>query len=133
VSDLVRQVALDWPELQVAIDGDARVLADERALTAVIRNILQNAVVHGAAGTVSVKLERPPSGRVQIAFTDDGRGAPLGAIRELAALSARPATYRGSGVGLLISNRLIQRMHGTLQVRAGARGLGVLLQLPGAD
>ena len=133
IRELVNRIAIDWPELRVSIDGDGRVLADERALTIVVRNVFQNAVVHGNAGSVSVAVVRPPAGRVQTTFADDGRGAPLHVIRQLSALSARPSSYGGSGVGMLISRRLVERMRGELQVRAAARGLAVVVVLPAGD
>jgi signal transduction histidine kinase len=133
VAALVRRAAIDWPEMTIEVAGDARVLADERALSAVVRNVLQNAVVHGGSRRVVVAVQRPPVGRVEVTFTDDGRGVPIGGIRQLASVTARPAAYRGSGVGLLISTRLVARMRGTLDVRAAARGVAVVVRLPAAD
>jgi signal transduction histidine kinase len=70
--EVVENTALDWPELQVKVEGDARVLGDDRALRAVFRNVLQNAVVHGAAASVSVRVDRRPDGRVEATCVDDG-------------------------------------------------------------
>ena len=44
----IESVSVDWPELAVTIHGDARALVDSRALESVVRNLLQNAVTHGA-------------------------------------------------------------------------------------
>jgi signal transduction histidine kinase len=132
VTDLVRSVAGDWPELVIDLDGDARVIADERALAGVMRNLLQNAVVHGDARTVAVRVARE-SGRVRTTVADDGRGAEASVFAALPGPASRPAAYRGSGVGLLISSRLIARMHGQMRVGPTAgRGFVVTIDLPEA-
>ena len=133
LADLVHRAAADWAELRVQVSGDARVLADDRALAVVVRNLLQNAVVHGGADTMTVRIERA-AGRVQARFTDNGRGAPPDVIRGLPGPAARPALYRGSGMGLAISSRLLQRMRGSLRLEPAApRGLSIILGLPDAS
>ena len=133
MADLVRRVAVDWPELEVQVAGDARVRADERALVAVLRNVLQNAVVHGGARSVSVQIERSAAGQVTTTLADDGRGAPPDVIRSLGRPLARAAAFHGSGVGLLISQHLLGRMRGAARFGAAARrGLTVTIDLPEA-
>jgi signal transduction histidine kinase len=133
MADLVRRVTVDWPELEVRVAGDARVRADERALIAVLRNVLQNAVVHGGARSVSVQIERAASGQVTTTFADDGRGAPADVIRSLGRPLARAAAFHGSGVGLLISQHLLGRMRGAARFGPAARrGLTVTIDLPEA-
>jgi len=130
--DLVQRVAVDWPELSVHLTGEGRVLGDERALAVVVRNLLQNAVIHGGARSVAVRIE-PAAGRVQTTFADDGRGAPPDVIRALPGPAARPVLYRGSGMGLAISSQLLRRMRGSLRLEpADARGLAVTVLLPDA-
>ena len=70
--DLLRD---DWPELRIEMSGDDRVRADRRAFESVLRNLLQNALVHGRATAVHVEVTRLASGAVEIAVNDNGSGA----------------------------------------------------------
>ncbi len=67
-------------------------LADARALQSVWRNLLQNAVIHGGAKTVTVADRGPSDGRVTITASDDGRGAPARVIK-----TTRPALQAAGG------------------------------------
>ncbi len=128
----VAQMSADWPGLAVTINGDAEVLADRRALDGVVRNLLHNAAVHGGATKVVVDIS-PKAGVVHITFTDNGRGAPPAIIRALERATARPALTGGTGLGLLISRRLVLRMRGAFCVSAGRdTGFTVALTLPEA-
>lgn len=128
----VAQMSADWPGLAVTINGDAEVMADRRALDGVVRNLLHNAVVHGGATDVLVDIAAK-TGLARVTFSDNGRGAPPAIIRALERATARPALTSGTGLGLLISRRLVMRMRGSFGVSAGpATGFTVALTLPEA-
>lgn len=132
VRDVVAQLAADWPDLTVTCDGDGRVLADRRAFEGITRNILQNASVHGRATTVTVSIT-PQRPGVRIGFKDNGTGASSKALRAIADSRRRPAATSGTGLGLLISRRLLERMQGTLAVDAAPHGgIIVTMTLPEA-
>jgi signal transduction histidine kinase len=128
----IRRLAEDWPELAVEVRGEATIAADARAFDAVVRNVLQNAVVHGGARHVAVDLERTGD-RVRITLSDDGRGVVEAMLPSLGRPFARGGQTRGSGVGLFVCRRLATRMHGALRFMrpSGDRGLAVVLELPG--
>ena len=132
----VRRVAADWPDLEVDISGDAEVIADARGLDTVVRNVLQNAVVHGGAQRVSVRIEATRPGAVaRLTFTDSGRGVPVESLPRLGEPLNRGARTGGSGMGLYVSRELARRMHGALGFLApgaNSKGLTVVLELPGA-
>jgi signal transduction histidine kinase len=131
----IERLAADWPELSVTVTGRADVLVDARGFEAVVRNLLQNAVVHGGARHVRVDVERRDRGLVRLTVTDDGRGVPAEAFADLGQPFARAGLTSGSGVGLYVCRQLVTRMHGMLDftrpAEAGA-GLTVRLDLPGA-
>ncbi len=128
----LNHVAADWPDLSVQIEGDAEVLADRRALEGTARNIFQNAAVHGGASQVRVQVSAR-AGHVQAVFIDDGRGAPPKVIRALEQSTIRPAQTSGTGLGLLISRRLVERMRGEFCVsQASSGGFSVAITLPEA-
>lgn len=132
VRGLVTRLAEDWPDLAVAVQGDAQVLADRRAVEGIVRNVLQNASVHGGASRVEVAVGRLGPA-VTVSFDDNGRGASAKVLRALAVSDWRPAATSGTGLGLLISRRLVARMQGSLQLSQGdAGGVRVVLSLPEA-
>jgi hypothetical protein len=134
VQMLFERAAEDWPELTVRIGGDAPARADRRAMESVVRNLLQNSVIHGAARSVSVGVQRLSSGRIRVTAADDGRGAPPEVVGMLGRPFSRPVASSGTGVGLFVSQQLVRRMHGdlTFSTEAGA-GFTALLDLPAAD
>lgn len=121
----------DFPEISIDVAGDGRVLADRRALESVLRNLLQNAVVHGSATHVSLVMNRRPSG-IEIVISDDGTGASSDLSMALDRPFVRPSTTSGSGVGLYVCGRLLSQMHGRIQLRRGAPGFSVAIELPEA-
>ena len=133
VRPLVEYLREDFPDLVVEISGDARVRADRRAIESVLRNLLQNAVVHGRARTVSLDVRRSPTGAIEIVIADDGSGAAVDLSTALDRPFVRPTTTSGSGVGLYVCGRLLQQMHGQLRVlRRPAPGFAVSILLPEA-
>jgi len=132
----IARLAEDWPELKVDVTGDADVTVDQRGFDAVIRNLLQNAVVHGGARRVAVDIEPLNTGTlIRLTFADDGRGVPAEAFDELGQPFARAGNTAGSGMGLFVCRQLVTRMRGVLRfVRPdeARRGLTVVLELPGA-
>jgi signal transduction histidine kinase len=127
------QTAHDWPALAVRVAGNARALADARGIQTVLRNVFQNAVVHGEASEVAVDVVRSGGRRVVITIADNGRGADYAIVRSIGEPFARPAPGSGTGVGLYVSRQLIQRMNGSLDWRrAQGGGFAVVVELPEA-
>lgn len=131
IATFISRMAGDWPELSITVQGDATVLADARALESVCRNLLQNAVVHGGARHMMLRLERTSADRATMTAIDDGRGAPPSVVRTLGMPFKRPAATSGTGVGLFVSQQLARRMNGDLRF-GGSSGPGftAVLELP---
>jgi signal transduction histidine kinase len=131
VARFIERTGADWPELNIRVEGDETVLADARALESVWRNLLQNAVIHGGAKNVTVRVERRSDGRATITVVDDGRGAPPRVVQTLGRPFKRPAKTSGTGVGLFVSQQLARRMNGELRFgAAGGPGFTAVLELP---
>lgn len=130
---LAERLSADWPELRIVVDGDVRVSADERALGSVFRNLLQNALVHGRATTVTISAAPAGHRRVRLTIRDDGRGAPDGVVSGVADHLRRASDTAGTGVGLFVSRRLVRRMQGGFAVEtAPGRGFAATVDLPEA-
>jgi signal transduction histidine kinase len=125
----------DWPGLAIVIEGDAAVRADARAFDTVLRNLLQNAVLHGRASQVTVSIARTGDGTVRIVVADNGQGPAVTDLTRLGEAFLRPGPTSGTGVGLHVSRRLIARMGGTMDfaLTGGTSGaLEVTMTLPEA-
>ena len=132
VRDLVARTAADWPELLVEVAGEANAMADARGLESVFRNLFQNAV-HGEAVRMNVRVERRPGSRVAVTVTDDGKGAEAAVVKTLGQPFVQRTKMSGTGVGLFVSTRLVNRMHGALAFSsAPGAGFTAVLDLPAA-
>lgn len=107
----------------VAVDGSgigpARVLGDERVLTGVVRNLVDNAVRH-AAGRVSVALTEV-DGHAVLTVDDDGAGVPVGERdrvfdRFVRLDEARSRDAGGAGLGLAIVHDAVRAHGGTVRI-----------------
>lgn len=124
----VESIAREFADLQVSCDADITVLADARALEVVLRNLFQNALIHGGASAVDVRVDPTGAAGVAVRIEDNGSGSEVD-VRELGRLFFRPTKRSGTGVGLYISRRLATRMDGLLTLSRGARGLVATLEL----
>ncbi len=122
-------------QLDPAVDG---VLADATRLKQVLTNLLSNAVKYNRAGgevTLSSKLQ--PDGRVDVSVSDTGLGMTPDQLSRLFQpynrLGREHSNIEGTGIGLVITQRLTELMGGQLTVssRVGV-GTTFVLTLPAA-
>ena len=136
---LVDSVAADLLDLghDIAVTDSGRVLADCRpaALRRALRNLLENAAVHG--GRATVRIERFDD-EIRVVVEDEGSGIPEADLERVFEPFVRLEASRsrdtgGSGLGLAIA-RSIVRSHGG-DIALGNRvegGLRATVALPGA-
>ena len=144
---LIREVILEYPDLQsqssrIAIQGTLpKVLGNTPGLTQIIANLLGNAVKFvksGQAPDVSIRAEtsaRP--GVVRVWFEDKGIGisaANQGKIFKMFEQINSPRLYSGTGIGLAVVKKAVERMHGSVGVES-AEGAGsrFWIELPLAE
>ena len=128
------------PSLRVraAIPADLpAVLADDGALTHVLRNLLANAVRHAPEGRpVEIVGRATGEGTVRLDVLDHGPGIEPGDAERLFEpfYRARAAEARGSGagLGLAAAHRLVHAMGGSIAAgpRDGGRGARFSIALP---
>lgn len=127
LSETLENFLHQWPDIEFKIDRDIQFMADRRAVESIFKNIIQNSVIHGKAKKIKVTAETQGEGRITIRFQDDGLGLQ-GDVEKLGHLFHRHYSGSGSGLGLHIVRRLIQRMHGTIAFRANS-GQGFCCEL----
>ncbi len=117
--------------LQVDLPAPLRLLGDRRRLEQVLLNLLSNAHRHtGTGATISIRGWTAP-GWTMIQVSDDGPALPAADLERLFEFGAIQPTNMGTGLGLVIVDRLV-RLHGG-RVSAAlvpAGGLSLTVELP---
>ena len=111
-------------------EGDAQVRGDAELLRALLRNLVENALRHGAASQVRVSIIDGSAGPM-LAIADDGKGIEP-AEREAVLQRFRRgacADSPGSGLGLSIVQRIAELHGARLELADGIDGRGVELRL----
>ena len=131
-----RGVTLAAPE---GVAHGAWVLADRRRLKQVLANLLSNAIKYNRpGGGVAIVVGTAVAGRRTLAVSDTGRGFTQAELQQLYQPFTRfertGDAIEGTGIGLVITRRLVELMGGELQVESIAGAGSVFrVELPGAD
>ena len=129
-------------QVRVSLDEGGAALAaraDRVRLKQVLLNLLSNALTYGReGGHVRLGMQAAGPGRVRLSVHDDGPGIPPERLPDLfrpfQRLSADRAAVEGTGMGLTITQRLVELMGGHIGVdnRPG-QGCSFHVELPAAD
>ncbi len=97
--------------------------ADRTRVKQVLINLLSNAIKYNRQdGMVEVSCETRPAGRVRISFRDTGQGLSASKLAQLFQpfnrLGQEAGTEEGTGIGLVVSKRLVELMGGTIGVES---------------
>jgi signal transduction histidine kinase len=127
---IVHSLAMHWPQLKLQVTHEAKLQADQRALECILRNLFQNAAIHGNAKIISLQAKPSKSG-VEVIIEDDGKGF-TGDPTKLGAMFVRHNTKSGTGLGLYLSKILAKQMGGELELSKENQGLRAHLKLRGS-
>jgi len=112
------------------------VVADRDRLEQVFLNLIVNAAdAMPSGGTLSVRIDRPSPELVEIAIEDTGVGIePHDLARIFDAFYTTKERGKGTGLGLLVSQRIVREHGGTLRVESETgKGTRFTIALPCAD
>jgi len=120
--DLIRPLATERTiELSASVDIDAgvHVLADRQRFKQVLLNLLNNAVKYTPFfGSVTVSYNINGNDKVRVLVSDTGRGIPPEKLARLFTpfdrLGAEQSAVEGTGLGLALSQRLMEAMGGSI-------------------
>jgi signal transduction histidine kinase/CheY-like chemotaxis protein len=123
-----RSIDLAFPE-----HAGAWVVADRTRLKQVLLNLLSNAVKYNHdGGAVSVDVEPVADGGVRVSVRDTGCGLRPDQLASLFQpfnrLGQEAGEIEGTGIGLVVTKRLVELMGGTIEVRS-APGDGSLFAI----
>ena len=117
-------------------EGTVTVLGDSTRVKQILTNLLSNAVKYNAdAGRIHIASRVSGPDTVEIAVTDTGLGMTPQQLAELFQpfnrLGRERSGQEGTGIGLVISQRLAELMGGSLKARSIAgKGSSFMLTLP---
>lgn len=118
IAEIISSIAREVPKIEIKSTlGVAKLSADRRAVSTVVRNIFHNAAVHGHATQISVSSKSLGTKTV-ITFIDNGVGhnLPKHEVRRLGSIFYRPKGGSGNGIGLYLCRSLMHKMRGALNI-----------------
>jgi len=137
--DLMRPLATERSvQLSASADIDAgvHVLADRQRFKQVLVNLLNNAVKYTPFfGGVAVSYHVPGNEKVRVLVSDSGPGIPAEKLARLFTpferLGAEQSAIEGTGLGLALSQRLMDAMGGSIGVESAVgKGSTFWIELP---
>ena len=111
--DASRSVGRTHPALAIHVEGDARAQADPARLRQVLSNLLVNAAQAGARNAWMRVDAR--GGEARVVVRDDGPGIDPG-LRPRLFEPFATGRAEGTGLGLALSRRIVERQSGTLRL-----------------
>ncbi|MFP7300336.1 ATP-binding protein [Neobacillus niacini] len=108
-----------------------QIMCNPNEIKQVLINIFQNALeAIGSNGDIFINLRDVPEGGVEITFVDNGCGIEKERLRKI----GEPffsTKEKGTGLGLLTSNRIIEKHNGTIKISSEVnKGTEVRITLP---
>ena len=97
---------------------------DTHRISQVLRNLLENAITHTAAGgTITVVVGRQDNRTIEVSVTDTGQGIPAEELplifeRFYRVDKSRTRSTGGSGLGLTIAKRLVEAHGGKITAQS---------------
>jgi PAS domain S-box-containing protein len=104
-----------YPNIKIKITGHCNVTADE-AFISVIDNILNNAIVHGKSNNIDIEINSDENS-CQMKIIDYGKGIPEEIKEKIFDEEFSYGATKGTGLGLYISKKTIERYGGTIEVK----------------
>jgi len=125
IADTVSLLGATTAERNIKISNNANAqntpitMADGVRLKQVMTNIISNAIKFNRDdGCVTIDTQIGASGKLQIIVTDEGNGVPIKRRYEMfqpfSRLDAENSGTEGTGVGLVITKKLVEMMGGTV-------------------
>lgn len=94
-------------------DMDASIVADEFALELIIKNLFENTRIHTKSQNVKIKINQSHDD-VVVTYQDQGQFS--GDKTKLGTLFYKHNSSKGSGIGLYLSTKLLEKMRGKLRI-----------------
>ncbi|NMC60828.1 MAG: PAS domain-containing sensor histidine kinase [Candidatus Methanofastidiosa archaeon] len=110
IAELVR----NYPEITFSTLGKCKISVDE-SISTVFDNIIRNAKIHGKATKIDITLKREKD-NCEVWISDNGIGIPNEYKKKVFEEGFSKGLNKGSGIGLYISRKIIERHNGEIEV-----------------
>lgn len=124
VVPFVKKLAKTWvPDHNVIIEAQnhqTSIEVDEFALQLIIKNLLENTRIHTLSKTIHIVVSE---NKKYIHFSYFDHGQFHGDIEKLGTIFYKHNSTKGSGIGLYLSQRLLEKMDGNLTITKRDDGL----------
>jgi signal transduction histidine kinase len=111
-------------------NSDITVVADEFALEIIIKNLLENTRHHTKSNKVNIHISEE-NNNVILSYNDLGEFG--GDKNKLGTLFYKFNSSKGSGIGLYLTSRLLEKMHGELKIKGSDKKLLFLLRFKSGE
>ncbi|MEM0331506.1 MAG: CHASE4 domain-containing protein [Archaeoglobaceae archaeon] len=111
----ISEVLKKFSNVKINLKGDAEVLAND-GIEIVFGNLIDNAIKHGNATEINVEVENSKE-FVILKFSDNGSGIPEEIRDRLFSEGFSYGKKAGTGLGLYIIKRLMERFGGRIELR----------------
>ncbi|MEN0058678.1 MAG: HAMP domain-containing sensor histidine kinase [Bdellovibrio sp.] len=131
LSEMLSSLRSEFSEISLELEKEALLHGDRRGLLSVLKNLLQNAVLHGQATSVRIKVRTVNAQRIALEIQDNGVGFQ-GELKKLGSEILMSQDTRSNGIGLLITKRMMQKMGGDIRFESTNReGFKALIEIRG--
>jgi signal transduction histidine kinase len=117
LKSFIRKMSKDWEkDFDVKIttpDESIKILADEFALELILKNLFENTQIHSKNKLVDIKISTNQNFSTLIY---DDHGVFKGDIKKLSTLFYKFNSSKGSGIGLYLISRLMNKMLGNFEI-----------------
>ena len=122
------QAVLHNVQFNTQFENDLPVYCDPNQLKKVFINFIKNAIeVMPNGGEISISINRIHEQYIQISIQDEGIGIPMDRLKRLGE-PFYTTKEKGTGLGLMVSYRIIEEHNGTIQVES-EEGIGTIFKL----
>lgn len=126
-----------FPQTQVSVEVPDEVLMvpmDATLIQQVVLNLMENAVIHGGASHIRLRVERSGTDAL-FSVSDDGRGIPEKKLATLFDAAKTPAHFgsdgkKNMGIGLSVCRTIVKAHGGEMQARNNESGAHLRFTLP---
>lgn len=115
IGQITELIKKNYSKISIKLSGECEVMADE-ALTSVIDNIINNAIVHGKTDKIDIEVTSDEN-ICQISIIDYGKGIPDPIKKRIFEEEFSYGDHKGTGLGLYISKKTVERYGGEIEVK----------------
>lgn len=127
-SDVITKLAENYPELEIQINGNCHVFADE-GLHSIFDNLISNSIKYGISSKIEITINKDRDFCI-IEFIDNGKGIPEEAREHIFEQGFFYGEHGNTGIGLYLVKQIVQSYGGSIQLNSAVtEGAGFIIKL----